>query len=38
MMWLAAGVLRMPFWPIKSFLTPYAALSFAISWVTSGFQ
>lgn len=38
MTWLAAGVDRMPFWPMSSFLTPYAAPIFAISWTTSGFQ
>lgn len=38
MTWLAAGVLRMPSWPMMSFLTPYAAPIFAISCTTSGFQ
>jgi hypothetical protein len=36
MTWLAAGVERMPFWPMRSFLTPYAALSLAMTWMTSG--
>lgn len=36
MRWLAAGVLRMPFWPTNSFFTPYAELILAIFWITSG--
>lgn len=38
MIWLAAGVDRIPFWPIRSFLTPYAAPILAMIWITSGFQ